>query len=195
MVVGRLDRPGRFEQGISPIVTGHTGAVMDMDWNPFDDTMMATGSEDTSIKIWQIPEDWEPTDEKGNAKKGENLSESLLDLQGHQKKVTLLRYHPSAEGGLLSTGADYAVKIWDIESAAEVQSCEETEVLIQDIVWDYKGDNFAFSAKDKHVRLVDARANTVSTKIEKAHEGSKSVKLVYLGDTGKLISCGPSTPD
>ncbi|CAB9509238.1 Coronin-1B [Seminavis robusta] len=192
MVVGRLDRPGRFEAGLCPIVTGHTGAVMDMDWNPFDDSMLATGSEDTKIKIWSIPEDWEPTDEKGNAKKGENLSESLIDLVGHQKKVTLLRYHPSCEGGLLSTSADTSVKIWDVESAAEVQSCEETHDLIQDIVWDYKGDNFAYSAKDKAVRFVDARSNNVISKIEKAHEGSKSVKLVYVGETGKMFSCGAS---
>lgn len=192
MVVGRLDRPGRFESGHSPIVTGHTGAVMDMDWNPFDDTMLATGSEDTNIKIWQIPEDWEPTDEKGNSKKGENLSESLIDLQGHQKKVTLLRYHPTAEGGLLSSSADTTVKLWDVESAAEVQSCDETHDLIQDIVWDHKGDQFAFSAKDKNIRLIDPRANTVTTTIEKAHEGNKCVKLVYLGDSGKMLSCGAS---
>jgi len=192
MVVGRLDRPGRFESGTSPIVTGHTGAVMDMDWNPFDDTMMATGSEDTNIKIWQIPEDWEPTDEQGNAKAGKDLTDSLIDLQGHQKKVTLLRYHPTAEGGLLSTSADTTVKVWDVESAAEVQSCDETQDLIQDIVWDYNGDNFAFAAKDKAVRIVDARANKVSTKIEKAHEGTKCVKLVYLKDSGKMLSVGAS---
>lgn len=192
MVVGRLDRPGRFESGLSPIVTGHTGAVMDMDWNPFDDTMMATASEDAKIKIWSIPEDWEPTDEKGHARKAENLSESLIDLEGHQKKVTLLRYHPTADGGLLSSSADTSVKIWDVESAAAVQSCEETHDLIQDIVWDHKGDNFAFSAKDKCVRVVDARSNKVSSKMEKAHEGSKSVKLVYLGESGKMISCGAS---
>jgi len=192
MVVGRLDRPGRFEAGLSPIVTGHAGAVMDMDWNPFDDTMLATASEDTRIKIWQIPEDWEPQNEKGHAKTGKDLSESLLELQGHQKKVTLLRYHPTAEGGLLSSSADTTVKIWDVESAAEAQSFEETESLIQDIVWDYKGDNFAVSSKDKSIRLVDARSNKVTARIEKAHEGNKSVKLAYLGDSGKLLSCGAS---
>jgi coronin-1B/1C/6 len=191
MLVGRLDRPGRFEPGLSPSVTGHSGAVMDMDWNPFDDSMMATGSEDTTIKIWSIPEDWEPTDENGNAKKGDDLSESLIDLLGHQKKVTLLRYHPTAEGGLMSTSADCAVKIWDVESATAVTSCEETNDLIQDIVWDYKGDNFAFSSKDKAVRIVDARNNKVANKIM-AHDGSKSVKLVYIGETGKMMSCGAS---
>lgn len=193
MVVGRLDRPGRFESGSSPIVTGHSGAVMDMDWSPFDDSMLATASEDTTIKVWSIPEDWEPTDEKGVAKAGKDLSESLIDLKGHQKKVTLLRYHPTADGCLMSASADTCVKIWDVESAAEVQSCEEVDVLIQDVIWDYTGENFAYSAKDKAIRLVDARSNSVTNKIEKAHEGSKCVKLVYLGDSGKMLSFGASS--
>lgn len=191
MLVGRLDRPGRFESGDSPIITGHTGAVMDMEWSPFDDSMLATGSEDTSIKIWSIPDDWEPTDENGLAKKGENLTDSLVDLNGHQKKVTLLRYHPTADSTLLSTSADTTVKIWDVESAAEAQSYEDTdEKLIQDIVWDYRGDQFAVSAKDKAIRFVDPRTNTTVNKLEKAHEGSKTVKLVYCGDSGKFFSFG-----
>lgn len=192
MVIGRLDRPGRFESGTSPIVTGHTGAVMDMDWNPFDDTMLATGSEDTNIKIWSIPDDWEPTDEKGNAKKGEDLSDPLIDLHGHQKKVTLLRYHPTADGCLLSTSADTTVKVWDVESAQEAISSEDSSDLIQDIIWDYRGDQFAYSAKDKNIRVCDGRTGSVAQMIEKAHEGAKSVKLVFAGETGKLMSFGTS---
>lgn len=192
MVVGRLDRPGRFESGTTPIVTGHTGAVMDMDWNPFDDSMMATGSEDTNIKIWSIPDDWEPTDEKGNAKKGEDLSESLIDLQGHQKKVTLLRYHPSADGCLLSTSADTTVKVWDVESGQCVVTVDDAQDLIQDILWDYKGDQFAIAAKDKAIRICDGRTGEVAQKIEKAHEGTKSVKVVFGGESGKMLSVGAS---
>ena len=120
MMVGRLDRPGRFEMGACPQVSGHAGGVLDMDWNPFDDSMMATASEDTRIKIWSIPDEWEPTDEKGMPKPGAELKESVADLEGHRKKVTLLRYHPTAGNTLLSTAADYTVKVWDVESAAAV---------------------------------------------------------------------------
>eukprot|EP00591_Stephanopyxis_turris_P005160 CAMPEP_0195519622 /NCGR_PEP_ID=MMETSP0794_2-20130614/15150_1 /TAXON_ID=515487 /ORGANISM="Stephanopyxis turris, Strain CCMP 815" /LENGTH=449 /DNA_ID=CAMNT_0040648807 /DNA_START=105 /DNA_END=1454 /DNA_ORIENTATION=+ len=187
--VCRHDRPGRFEPGTSQIVQGHTGAVLDFDWNPFDDSMVATGSEDTTIKIWGIPEDWEPTDAAGNSKKGQNLKESLVDLTGHRKKVTFLRFNPTAGNVIASASTDYSVKVWDIEKGEEISSFDQMGNLTQDVVWDFRGDNYATSCKDKIVRLMDGRTSTVSSTIEKAHEGSKSVKLVYL-DNGKLLSTG-----
>lgn len=192
MIVHRLDRPGRFEDAACPYVTGHSGAVLDIDWNPFDDSMMATASEDTNIKIWSIPEDWEPCDEHGNAKAGNNLSESLIDLEAHRKKVTLLRYHPTANNVLLSTSADYTVKIWDVENATAVNSVDDVPNLIHDIVWDMNGNNFAFSCKDKHIRICDGRTAGIAQTIDMAHEGAKSVKLVYVNDTGKMYSFGAS---
>jgi len=190
VIVGRLDRPGRFDSTISQYVHGHSGAVLDMDWNPFDDSMMATASEDTYIKLWQIPDDWEPTDEKGAGKAGKSHSESLVDLEGHTKKVTLLRFHPTAGNTLLSTAADYTVKVWDVESSAALTSFDEIENLVHDIVWDVKGDQYAFSCKDKNIRFVDPRTGKLASMITKGHDGAKSVKLTYVNDSGKMFSFG-----
>jgi len=190
LCVQRLDRPGRWEDATCPFVHGHSGSVLDMDWNPFDDSMMATASDDTNIKIWQIPEDWEPIDEKGVAKKGEPMSESIADLTGHTKKVTLLRFHPTASNTLLSTAADLTVKVWDVESAADVTTVDEVPNLVHDIIWDAKGDTFAYSCKDKNIRIADPRAGAVVSTIQKAHEGTKSTKLVYAGQSGKMFSFG-----
>lgn len=191
-MVHRLDRPGRFEVATCSYVTGHSGAVLDMDWNPFDDSMMATASEDTNIKIWSIPEDWEPCDEKGNAKAGKGLDQSVLDLEAHRKKVTLLRYHPTAANTLLSASGDLTVKLWDVENSAVVHSYDDIPNLVHDIMWNQTGDQYAFSCKDKNVRLVDGRTGKTSHTIEKAHEGAKSVKLIYVNDGDKFFSFGAS---
>lgn len=191
--VGRLDRPGRFESGTSAQVEGHTGSVLDMDFNPFDDSVFASASEDTTIKLWNIPDDWEPTDENGRAKKGENLTESLVDLVGHRKKVTLLRFNPTASNVLASTSADYTVKTWDVEKGEEIStSAGFGDNLIQDVVWDLRGDSYATSCKDKNVRFVDPRTGTITSQIVKAHDSLKSVKLTFLGDTGKFLTTGTS---
>lgn len=191
LVVGRHDRPGRFEDGTSPILKGHHGAVLDMEWSPFDDSLLATGSEDCNIKLWSIPEDWEPTDENGLGKGGSDFSESMIDLTGHSKKITLMRFHPTASNTLLSASADHTVKVWDVESGIAVSSLDnELNDLVQDIEWDIRGNTYAVSNKDKAIRIVDPRTFAVSQKLENAHDGVKSVKLCYMGESGKLLSTG-----
>jgi len=194
LVVGRHDRPGRFEDGASPILKGHSGTILDTDWSPFDDSLLATASEDSTIKFWSIPEEWEPTDEDGMGKKGEDFSDSLMELDGHRKKVTLIRFHPTASNTMLSTSADYTVKTWDVESGTAISSLEVAN-LTQDIVWDVRGDNYATSNKDKSIRIVDGRTGAESTKIEVGHEGSKSTKIQWLcneGASGKILTTGAS---
>lgn len=187
LVVGRHDRPGRFEDGTSPIFRGqHSGTVLDMEWSPFDDSMLATASEDSTIKLWSVPDDWEPTDEKGLGKKGDSYTESLMELDGHRKKVTLIRFHPTASNTMLSSSADHTVKVWDIEAGEAVSSLECAN-LTQDIVWDVKGDNYATSNKDKSVKIVDGRTGKESCKIDMAHGGSKSTKIQWLNNESTHI--------
>lgn len=175
-----LNKPGRVESDGNSFV-GHSAPVLDFDFNPFDDHIIASASEDQTIKVWGIPE--------GGV--FANIKDPLVDLSGHSKKVTLLRFHPTASNILASIGGDQAVKLWDIEKGSEVNSLNTAhEQLIQDIVWDFKGSAYATSSKDKHIRIVDARTATVSTLIDTAHEGAKSVKLTYAGSFDKLISVG-----
>lgn len=84
---GRVDRD-------SPIVSGHKAAVLDIQWCPHNDDVIASASEDCVVKVWQIPEG-------GLAK---NLDESVVDLLGHQRRVGLVQWHPSALNVLLSAG-------------------------------------------------------------------------------------------
>jgi len=84
-----LSKPGRFEPDY-PIVTGHSAPVLDFDFNPFHDQILASASEDQTIKVWGIPEGGLTS----------NLEVPLVDLHGHSRKVTLLRFHPTANNVL-----------------------------------------------------------------------------------------------
>jgi len=162
-------------------INGHSAAVLDFDFNPFNDNLIASGSEDQTVKVWDIPE--------GGL--SANISTPVVDLHGHGRKVTFLRFHPTANNVLASASADLTVKLWDIEKGSEINTLAGAHSdLIQDICWDFTGTSYATSCKNKGMRIIDARAAAVSSAVETAHEGSKCVKLTYLGSMDKLVSVG-----
>lgn len=115
----------------------------------------------------------------------------LVDLRGHGRKVTLLNFHPTANNVLCSTSADFTVRLWDIQETQEIMKMEgESENLIQDLAWSYTGNSLATSCMDKVLRIYDARSGELAQSKADAHEGSKSVKLVWLGKMETLISVG-----
>ena len=68
-----LSRTGRVEYNVWK-VTGHEGPVLDVRWNPFNDNIIASASEDCTVKLWYIPD--------GGLH--EDLTEYLVKLQGHR---------------------------------------------------------------------------------------------------------------
>jgi len=172
------NKPGRVEDPF--VFSGHTAAVLDFDFNPFDDHVIASGSDDTTVKVWRIPQ--------GGLT--ENITTPIADLHGHGKKVTLLRYNPTVNGCLLSSSGDQTVKVWDVENQRCVNTNSSTADLIQDIVWDYRGNNYATASRDKKVRIIEGRSGNVFSEIENAHEGSKAMKVQFLGDTGRILTTG-----
>jgi len=92
---------------------------------------------------------------------------------------------------IASTSADMSVKIWDIQKAECINSFDDMGNLTQDITWDLRGDCYASSCKDKLVRFMDGRTGTITNSVE-AHDGVKSVKLAYLGESGKFLTVGAS---
>jgi coronin-1B/1C/6 len=163
-----------------PVIAGHAAPVTDCEFNPFDDHMIATASEDSTIKIWNIPTGGLTT----------NISDPLVDLTNHGRKVTLLRFNPTANNVLASTSADQTVKVWDIEKGSEINSYNDVQDLIQELVWDHCGNNVAITSKDKSIRVIDGRSGKLTTMIENSHEGTKSIKLTYLGPSNRILSVG-----
>ena len=46
-----LSKPGRIEAE-QPVVCGHSAAVLDFDFNPFNDSLLASCSDDQTVKVW-----------------------------------------------------------------------------------------------------------------------------------------------
>jgi len=161
------------------LVAGHKAPVLDIDFNPFNDSLIASVSDDATGKVWGIPE--------GGLKQA-TLTEPLQTLNGHKRKVGSVKFSPTANNILATTSTDYSVKIWDIEKGKDVLSVDAQHTdIIQSGDWNRNGSLFATSSKDKKLRLIDPRTNKVVQEVE-GHAGVKGSRVIFIG--GRLFSCG-----
>jgi len=178
-----LERSGRVEHTASK-VSGHSRPVSDVKWNPFNDNIVASGSEDCTIKLWYIPDGGlQPTNK--------DMTEYLLDLQGHRRRVTMVEWHPTAENILVSAGYDHQIFVWNISKGVPVKLINCHNDVIYSMSFNRNGSLLATTCKDKKLRIIDPRAAEV-LRIGESHQGTKASKVVYLGDTGKIFTTGSS---
>ncbi|KAM9472284.1 coronin-1A [Salvelinus alpinus] len=174
-----LNKTGRIDMS-QPTVCGHTGPVLDIEFCPHNDNIIASGSEDCSVMIWEIPEGGLVTP----------LNDPVVKLEGHSKRVGILSWHPTAHNVLMSAGCDNVVILWNVacgEAMVRIDSVHPD--LIYSACWNRDGSQILTSCKDKTIRVLDPRKGTVIAEKEKTHEGSRPVKAVFVSD-GKILSTG-----
>jgi len=110
-------------------------------------------------------------------------------LTGHQRKINVVKFHPSAEHVVATGSADNFLKIWDAEKGQDKTSVEDHPAMILDLVWNHDGSQVATSCKDKMVRIVDPRTGATVASCE-AHDGTKTTKLEWLGKGTRFASVG-----
>ncbi|XP_074741489.1 coronin-1B [Strix uralensis] len=174
-----LHKTGRIDKSY-PTVCGHTGPVLDIDWCPHNDHVIASGSEDCTVMVWQIPENGLT----------QPLTEPVVVLEGHSKRVGIVTWHPTARNVLLSAGCDNVVSIWNVGTAEELYRLEGLHPdLIYSVSWSRDGARFCTACKDKSVRVIDPRRGTVVAEKERAHEGARPMRAIFLAD-GKIFTTG-----
>uniref|UniRef100_UPI00406D5277 Coronin-1B,Methylated-DNA--protein-cysteine methyltransferase n=1 Tax=Homo sapiens TaxID=9606 RepID=UPI00406D5277 len=174
-----LSKTGRIDKAY-PTVCGHTGPVLDIDWCPHNDEVIASGSEDCTVMVWQIPENGLTSP----------LTEPVVVLEGHTKRVGIIAWHPTARNVLLSAGCDNVVLIWNVGTAEELYRLDSLHPdLIYNVSWNHNGSLFCSACKDKSVRIIDPRRGTLVAEREKAHEGARPMRAIFLAD-GKVFTTG-----
>ena len=80
------DYTGRIPHATSKI-SGHSRPVLDIKWDPFNDNIIASASEDCKVKLWHIPD--------GGLGLASDLTEHLVELQGHRQGILREQCHIS----------------------------------------------------------------------------------------------------
>lgn len=89
----------------------HRDAINAIAFHLANDTIVATGSADKTIAIWDV----------------RNLTNKLHVLEGHHDSVTTLEWHPFQDSILASSSYDRRILIWDLNRIGEEQGPEDSE--------------------------------------------------------------------
>ncbi|KAF9581870.1 Coronin-like protein crn1 [Lunasporangiospora selenospora] len=172
-----LSMTGKVSDAL-PLYRGHSAAVLDTDFSPFNDHLIASGAEDSKVFIYSIPEEI-----------GEVDIEPVVRLNAHGRKVGQVLFNPVAENVLLSASADLTVRLWDVEKGLEKQEITGHMEVIQSVAWNYNGTLVATTCRDKKIRVFDIRSNKIVQQGD-SHQGVKGSRVVWMGDSNKLATTG-----
>ena len=95
-----------------PLARSHTAPVLDTDWSPHNDSIVASGGEDGKVMIWKVEdsqfegwgqEHWVPYD-----------FDPVARIDASPRKIGQVLFHPSASNVLASASGEHTVKLWDL---------------------------------------------------------------------------------
>jgi WD repeat-containing protein 17 len=101
------------------VLCGHDGRVFNAIWSPLLPGIIASGSDDTSVRIWCLPD--------SVLAGGDNTSESteMAVLLGHTNRVRALSWHTESPRLLFSGSWDCSIRMWDVKTGECLQVIDE----------------------------------------------------------------------
>ncbi|CAO3703251.1 unnamed protein product [Rhizopus stolonifer] len=170
-----VDKPGKGCADNTRVFHAHGSALSDWCFSEFDDSLLATGAEDSMIKLWKIHEDQDPT--------------CQMSVKTSSRRVDMIKFHPSTDQIITSLGNDgKQVCIWDVEKSAKALEVSGSSP-IQSFSW--KSDGLLLATTGKAVINVwDPRSNDGPASTGPGHDGIKGSKPIWLGSSNYIFSVG-----
>ncbi|TSK31411.1 Histone-binding protein RBBP4 [Bagarius yarrelli] len=95
----------------SHAVDAHTAEVNCLSFNPYSEFILATGSADKTVALWDL----------------RNLKLKLHSFESHKDEIFQVQWSPHNETILASSGTDRRLNVWDLSKIGEEQSPEDAE--------------------------------------------------------------------
>lgn len=175
---------------VIPLARGHQAPVLDTAWNPFNDSVVASGGEDGNILVWKVEESefegwgsehWRPVD-----------FDPVQRFDASPRKVGQILFHPTASHVLASATGDHVVKLWDL---GNVDNGPRSTLVghadtIQSLDWNPTGTLLVTTCRDRKIRIFDPRTGGEAVRITDGHAGVKGARVAWMGDTGRIATTG-----
>ena len=140
--------PANFAQ--EPTVLRHSNsAVQAVKFSPVDNSLIASASNSSTIKLWDLQ------------------SNTATTLRGHRRKVHSVAFSPDGQR-LVSGSDDWTVRLWDVQSQQHIFTLEHindrARSPITAAVFSYDGQLLATAGQ--HVKLWDIGSHTELTTLQ-----------------------------
>ncbi|KAE8150367.1 hypothetical protein BDV25DRAFT_154594 [Aspergillus avenaceus] len=180
-----LSERGKLPERI-PLFRGHTAVVLDTDWNPFNDELIASSSDDGTVLLWRVPDNFTLRPEV-DADDIQDIA-PVGKLSGHPKKIGHVVFNPAAENILATASGDFTVKVWDIEAGAPKLTLNVGDAIYSES-WSANGSLLVTTSRDKKVRVWDVRQERPAQETQ-GHTGAKNSRAVWLGELDRVATTG-----
>ncbi|KJA22756.1 hypothetical protein HYPSUDRAFT_201850 [Hypholoma sublateritium FD-334 SS-4] len=185
---GISDFPHKLPDTI-PMARSHTAAVLDTDWSPHNDSIVASGGEDGKVMIWKVEssmfegwgqEGWVPQD-----------FDPVLRIDASPRKVGQVLFHPTASNIVASSSGEYTVKLWDLANPEDPRSVLTGHSdIVQSLAFNPTGTLLATTSRDRKLRIFDPRVGREAVRTNDGHSGIKGSRVTWMGDLDKLATTG-----
>ena len=159
VAVFNADRTLTFDAS-TPLLKGHTGAIFDMQWSPFEDRLLATCGDDGKAKLW-VFDDYEGLTNVGTR------TDCDLEIEAHSRKCISVQWHEAAENLLATHSIDKTIKIWDIHEDRcdePMQTFTDLKDYATSIRWSPDGSKLVSMIKNKQMIIFDPRQESSAVK-------------------------------
>ena len=155
-------------QNLLATLTGHSNTVSSVSFSP-DGQVLASGSVDETIKLWDV-----------------GSRREIATLKGHSGLVYSVSFSP--DGQVLASGSDdHTIKLWDVGSRREIATLKGHRYDVYSVSFSPDGQVLASGGSAKTIKLWDVGSRR---EIATLRGHSNTVNSVSFSPDGQVLASG-----